>query len=156
MDKLITAANYVADYIASVPADSWYALGSLLAGSAIVTAIVAWYNRRRAKKDLEKLGKAMVSWVVIFLSGVVSVLDFVINNGTTFGAFLPFWAEHTVQVIAISTLIYNFAKPSLAWFKARKAGEPITNVNYTAPVLTPSQSFGTEAAGVDRQNLIQL
>lgn len=154
MDFILKVVTYTLDYINSVPASSWAALGTLVAGSAIVTAVVAWINRRRAKKELEKLGKAMVTWVVMFLSGIVSILDFIINNGATFGAFLPYWAEHTAQVIAISTLIYNFAKPSLKWFQDRKAGTPITNQNYTPPMLTESQSFGTTSAGIAQPQLV--
>lgn len=164
MDTTLKLVQYVTDYINSVPASSWYALGTLLAGSAIVTAIVAWINRSRAKKDLEKLGRVMVTWVVAFLSALVTILDFVINNGSTFGAFLPYFATHTVQVIGISTAIYNVAKPSLAWWKARKEGRVITNPNLptfdTIPAVTsqitpsgqPSSSMGSEATG----NVIQL
>jgi hypothetical protein len=156
MDTAIKVLNYVADYINSVPASSWYALGTLLGGSAIVTGIVAWINRHRLKNDLEKLGRAMVTWVVVFLSAVITVLDFVLNNGTTFGHFLPYFGTHMPQIIGISTIIYNVSKPTLEWFKARKDGVPITNPTYTPPVLP--NSFGNAANGrpAPSENLLQL
>lgn len=123
MDTLIKVVEYVVGYVNSIPASSWMALGTLLGGSAVVTGIVAWINRRRFKQGAEKLGKAMVTWVVAFLSALVSVLDFIINNGTTFGPFLPYFATHTVQVIGLSTTIYNVAKPTLQYIRDRQAGK---------------------------------
>ena len=167
MDILTKTINYILDYINAVPASSWAALGTLLAGSAVVTGFVAWYNRNRLKRDLERLGRASVTFLVTVLSAVVTVLDFVLNNGSTFGHFLPYFATHMTQVIAISTVIYNVAKPTLQWFKDRQAGKAISNGNapelaplveaVTAPVSpAPATSFGTEAAGIDRSNLLQL
>jgi hypothetical protein len=158
MENVYKVVDYIAAYINSVPTSSWVALATLLSGSAIVTAVVAWINRSRLKKGLERLGKAMVTWVVVFLSAVVTVLDFVITNGTSFGPFLPYFSTHILQVMALSTAIYNVAKPSLAWFRARKAGQPIENVNLAPAMEQVSSSFGTEATGRQQTdpNLIQL
>lgn len=164
MDKVIefidTVLGYVVAYLASIPAESLYALGTLLGGSAIVTGVVAWINRRRLKKDVEKLGRGMVTFVVAFLSALVTVLDFILNNGSTFGVFLPYFATHMTQVIGISTVIYNVAKPSLAWWKARKEGKKFTNPNHLDTLqamaveqthvytpITPINSFGNQANG---------
>lgn len=160
LDGVNVVLGYVSDYFSNIPAESLYALGTLLGGSAIVTGVVAWINRRRLKKDLEKLGRGMVTFVVAFLSALVTVLDFILNNGSTFGVFLPYFATHMTQVIGISTVIYNVAKPSLAWWRARKENKPFTNPNHTATVEAmaveqthvtvsqqPSSSLGSQATG---------
>lgn len=160
METIIKVVEYIADYINSVPTSSWIALGTLLGGSAIVSGIVAWLNRHRLKKGLERLGRVFVTWMVVFLSALVTVLDFILNNGSTFGVFLPYFATHLTQVVGISTVIYNVAKPSLAWWKARKEGRKYTNI----PGLPVPADLGVNIAAVrapvpadaPSQNLIQL
>jgi hypothetical protein len=156
MDFIITGINYVLDWINSIPAESWRALGAILAGSSLVAGGIAWYNRSRVKNGLDRLGRVLVTFNVAFWSAITTVLAFVITNGSTFAPFLPFFGTHWPQIIGIATVIYNISKPSLAWWKARKEGKPITNPNYTPPVVT--ESFGTAATGRTQTdpNLIQL
>lgn len=156
MDKLITAINYVLDYINAVPTESWVALGAILTASGLVAGGIAWYNRSRLKRGLEKLSRVLITFNVALWSAIGTVAAFIVTNGTTFAPFLPFFGTHWPQIIGIATVVYNVAKPSLAWWKARKAGEPISNVNYSAPVVP--ESFGTAATNraVPQENLIQL
>lgn len=168
MDTVIKAANYIIDYVSSVPASSWYALGALIGSSALGVAIVAWVNRRHLRQTGEQLGRALVNLNVIFWSAVMTVLSFVMTNGPTFAPFLPFLGTHWPQIIGVMTVLYNVAKPSLAWWKARQTGKKFTN---HLPELTPlveqvtspvspnaghALSFGTEANGIDKDKLIQL
>jgi hypothetical protein len=161
MDAAFKILNYITDYINSVPAESWYTLGALIGSSSLVIAIVAWIKRRHLKKYAESLGRTFVTLNVVFWSAITTVLSFVLTNGSTFASFLPFLGTHWPQVVAISTVLYNVAKPSLAWFKARKEGKPLSehpfvNPNYQPPVLT--ESFGTAATNRPQTdtNLIQL
>lgn len=157
MDYITKAISYLLDYINSVPAHSWYVLGSLLASSGVVVGIIAWTKRHHLKKTAESLASHFIALNVVFWSTVTTVLTFILTNGLAFASFLPFLGTHMPQIIAISTVLYQVSKPSLAWWKARKDGKPISNPNL--PNLTPAalavntavpaQSFGTASAGVD-------
>jgi hypothetical protein len=170
MDTVTKIVDYIASYIGSVPAESWYTLGALLGSSSVVVAIVAWIKRRHLRKYAESLGRTFVTLNVVFWSAITTVLSFILTNGSTFASFLPFLGTHWPQVVAIATVGYNVAKPSLQWFKDRQAGKKleaiqrtsdlpaIDNPNYApelaaqvalvnSPAPSPATSFGTEAAG---------
>lgn len=149
MDTLIKVITYVQDYIAAVPNSSWQALGVLLGGSALVSGIIAWYNRHRVKQGLDRLEKHVVNTLVIILSSVVSFTGWIVVNGGTLGNFLGPWATHAVQIIGISTVIYNFSRPTLQWFKDRQAGKAISNPNL--PNLTPAVQAVTSSSTVSGQ-----
>lgn len=157
MDYITKGISYILDYINSIPPHAWYVLGTMLASSGVVVGIIAWTKRHHLKKTAESLASHFIALNVVFWSTVTTVLSFVLTNGATFGSFLPYLGTHMPQIIAISTVLYQVAKPSLAWWKSRKDGKPITNPNL--PNLTPAveavntavpaQSFGTVSAGVD-------
>jgi hypothetical protein len=160
MDTITKVINYIADYINAVPASSWYTLGALLGSSTIVIAVVAWIKRRHLSKYAEEMSRAIVTANVIFWSMLTTTLSFILTNGPSFAPFLPFLGTHLPQIIAISTVIYNVAKPSLAWWKARKDGEPIQPTEDLTPLVqqiqqpVPPKSFGTESAGVQISDII--
>lgn len=160
MDIITKVISYIADYINSVPASSWYTLGALLGSSTIVIAVVAWIKRRHLSKYAEEMSRAIVTANVIFWSTLTTTLSFILTNGPSFAPFLPFLGTHLPQIIAISTVVYNVAKPSLAWWKARKEGEALQPTENLTPLVqavqqpVPSKSFGTEAAGVQISDII--
>jgi hypothetical protein len=134
MDTILKVINYIQDYINSVPAASWFALGSFIGTSAIGVGIVAWINRHHLKQTGEKLGRIFVTLNVAFWSAIMTTTSFVITAGPHFAAFLPFFGTHWPQLIGLMTLLYNIAKPSLEWWKARQDGKKFTS---RMPELTP-------------------
>jgi uncharacterized membrane protein YbhN (UPF0104 family) len=169
MDTAFKILNYIQDYIHSVPASSWYALGSFIGTSFIGVGIVAWVNRRHLKQTGEKLGRVFVALNVTFWSAIMTVVTFVLSAGPHFAAFLPFFGNHWMQIVGIMTLIYNVGKPSLEFWKAKRDGKQ--SFASTLPDLKPlveqigqpvssnagyPLSNGTVANEVPREKLLQL
>lgn len=143
--------NYLLDYINSIPADSWYALGGLIASALTVIGAVGWIKRRHLKKHAEKAGKLLITANVAFWSFVTTVLSFVILNGETFAVFIPYLAERWPQIIGVATVIYNVAVPSLKWWQERKAGKAVQAANIQAaaaaiPAITIPEELTPAAA----------
>lgn len=132
MENIQKVVDYVASYIASVPAESWYTLGALLGSSGLVIGIVAWIKRRHLRKYAEALATQFVAINVVFWSSVTTVLSFVLTNGSTFASFLPFLGTHMPQIIALSTVLYQISKPMKQWWADRKSGKAIQNPNMPA------------------------
>lgn len=120
MDVLTKTFNYILDYLGSIPAASWYVLGSLLASSGVVIGIVAWINRHHLKEHSERLKTQFIALNVVFWSTVTTVLSFVLTNGGDFAPFLPYLGTHLAQVMALATTLYQVSKPMKQWWIDRK------------------------------------
>jgi hypothetical protein len=135
MDTVLTAINYILDYLTAVPGESWYVLGSILGSSSLVIGVVAWIKRRNLKKYGEALRTQFIALNVVFWSTISTVVSFILTNGTTFASFLPFLGTHMPQIIALSTVLYQISKPLKEWWTDRKNNKPIAN---HLPDLTPA------------------
>jgi len=166
MDSLIKILGYVLDYVNGVPAQSWYALGVLLASIPAVIGIVAYVKRRHLRKYAEKLASEFIVLNVAFWSALLTVANFVITQGTNFAPFLPFMSTHWAQISAGAIAVHAVATALKKHFqekKAQKKTDFLSGLPNLSPQIqaiqqpiTSSQSFGSASAGVDKSKLLQL
>jgi hypothetical protein len=99
MDTITKVISYIADYINSVPASSWYTLGALLGSSSIVIAVVAWIKRDHLKQVRRRDEPGHRHGQCHFLVNAdLLPLSFILTNGPTSRPFLPFFGTHLPQI----------------------------------------------------------
>lgn len=149
--------NWILDVINFFSPHQWAVIGGFIAAALGTWGATALVKMRHLKKKGEKLWGGWVNlnvavWgtLLTFVGAVLASLDQATGLLSVIPVAAPYAAKYgpsvSIFVLTAHTVITAVAK----FWQARKAGEPISNVNYQP------QSFGTEAAGVPRENLIQL
>ena len=111
IDQTFTVIRLTLDYINSVPAHSWYVLGSLLIAGLTTFVAVNVIKNHHLKVKAEALGKKFIQ-ANLFLWGLVtSTAAFIVTNGTDINAlaqFAPFLKEYVAPVMVVATFIYTY------------------------------------------------
>ena len=137
--KAITYIGLVLDYVNSIPADSWAALGLLVTSIGGTIGVVAWRKWVYFKKYAEKMASALIIWNVTFFSFIFAVASFVVLYGTQFGAFLPF-LDNWPKILAGAVVVRELSQKLKAWWIARREGKSLlAEVGDQASIQEPTQ-----------------
>jgi hypothetical protein len=155
--------SWILDVINFFTPEQWAVIGGLIATATATWGITALVKIRHFKKEGEKLWQGWVNlnvavWPVVltFVGAALANLHQMTGLFSLIPIAAPYAAKYgptvTVALLTTHTVVTAIAK----FWQDRKVGTPISNVNYTPPVLTQSSSMGVQSAGVPKEQLIQL
>lgn len=171
MDKAIHYVNNFLDWFNGIPGHQWYMVGFIVASLPITAGLVELYKRLHFKWNATELTNHAIDFVVAVTATLMTVCDFVVANGTNFSNFLPFLATVMPTITAFAPHVYDVSKAIHGWMVNNEAANQKERLQHVleaadatigqtipqAPSGTSkSSSFGTEAASIDKNSLIQL
>jgi hypothetical protein len=164
--------SWILDVINFFSPHQWAVIGGTLSLALGGWGITALAKINHLKKKGEKLWAGWINMNAIFWPTVLGFIGAALTNLdqiTSLAKLIPVAAPYAIKYGPYATLIllgtHTIVTAIAKFWQARKAGEPITNVNlgYSTTVsetILPASSFGTVATNrptpVVQDNLIQL
>lgn len=150
MDSVFKVIKLTTDYVNSVPANSWYVLGTLITASGITFIVVNIIKNHHLKVKAEQLSKKLVQLNLAFWATLTSTAAFLVTNGadiTALSEFAPFLKEYVAPVMVIATYLYTFGGNGVYKWATAKLKEWLDKK--PAPELVPVVPAVEETAGSD-------
>ncbi len=132
MEVLQKIIGHVGTWFGNLSAENWYVLGTVVGSIFATIGITAWIKRKYLQKNAKKLASEFIVLNVAFWSFLLVVADFVITQGTAYGALLPFVSVHWAQISSGAIAVHAIATALKKWWQERKENKPLT-----IPTLTP-------------------
>jgi hypothetical protein len=153
IDQIGKVLDYTTQYITSIPAHSWYVVGSLIVASGVTFWAVNLIKSHHLRVKAEELSKKFVQLNLAFWGLVTAAAAFIVTNGTNIDAlssFAPFIKQYVPTVMVFATFLYTYGGNGLykqlaaklqAW--ATQKSEPIVSPVPATPATTTADDMFT-------------